>query len=112
MYSKELIRGTITPVILRLLYPDRKMYGYEICQKVKELTNQELIIKEGSLYPALHKLLDDGLISVDEVLIANRPRRYYQLTKEGKLEAEQKTNELSRFLKTMQLFVEKSSTIS
>ena len=112
MYSKELIRGTITPVILQLLYPDRKMYGYEICQKVKQLTNEEFIIKEGSLYPALYKLLDDGLIRMEEVMIANRPRRYYQLTSEGKLEAEQKTNEFSRFLKTMQLFIDNSSTIS
>lgn len=109
MYSKELVRGTLTPIILKLLYPDRKMYGYEICQKVKELTNEDLIIKEGSLYPALHKLMDDGLISVEEVLMGNRPRRYYQLTAEGKLEAEQKTSELNRFLKTMQLFLEKTT---
>jgi PadR family transcriptional regulator, regulatory protein PadR len=109
MYSKELIRGTITPIILKLLYPDRKMYGYEICQKVKELTNEELMIREGSLYPALHKLMDDGLIKVEEVMTSNRPRRYYQLTKEGKLEAAERTEEFSQFLKTMQLFLKKAT---
>ena len=109
MYSKELIRGTITPVILKLLYPDRKMYGYEICQKVKELTNEDLLIREGSLYPALHKLLDKGLIRVEEVMIGKRPRRYYQLTKEGKIEAGKRTQEFSQFLDTMQLFLKKAS---
>lgn len=110
MYSKELVRGTISPIVLKLLYPDKKMYGYEICQKVKEMTDDTLIIREGSLYPALHKLLDNGLISVEEVKIGNRPRRYYRLTKEGKLEAGKKTEELNQFLKTMQLFLKKSTT--
>jgi DNA-binding PadR family transcriptional regulator len=55
MYSKDLIRGTLTPIILRLLHPDGKMYGYEICQKVKQLTDGSLLIREGSLYPALHR---------------------------------------------------------
>jgi PadR family transcriptional regulator PadR len=109
MYSKELIRGTITPIILRLLHPDRKMYGYEICHKVKQLTNEDLLIREGSLYPALHRLMDDGLIQVEEVLMGNRPRRYYQLTKEGKLEAEKRTSEFTRFLHTMQLFMQKAA---
>lgn len=109
MYSKELIRGTINPIILKLLYPDKKMYGYEICQKVKKMTDEELVIREGSLYPALHKLMDNGLIRVEEVAIGNRLRRYYQLTKAGKLETETKTEEFSQFLKTMQLFMKKAT---
>ena len=108
MYSKELIRGMIQPIILKLLYPDHKMYGYEICQKVKELTNDDLLIREGSLYPALHKLLDNGLLQVEEVMLGKRPRRYYQLTPSGKTEAATKTEELSRFLQTMQLFLNSS----
>ncbi|MEM6843425.1 MAG: helix-turn-helix transcriptional regulator [Bacteroidota bacterium] len=108
MYSKELIRGMIQPIILKLLYPDHKMYGYEICQKVKELTNDDLLIREGSLYPALHKLLDNGLLRVEEVMLGKRPRRYYQLTPAGKTEAAAKTEELSRFLNTMQLFLNSS----
>ena len=109
MYSKELIRGTLTPIILRLLHPDGKMYGYEICQKVKQLTDGSLLIREGSLYPALHRLMDDGLIQVEEVMIGNRPRRYYQLTEEGRLEAGKRTAELGQFLQTMQLFMQKTT---
>jgi DNA-binding PadR family transcriptional regulator len=109
MYSKELIRGTLTPIILKLLHPDGKMYGYEICQKAKQLTDGNLLIREGSLYPALHRLMDDGLIRVEEVMMGNRPRRYYQLTEEGRLEAEKRTAEFSQFLQTMQLFMQKAT---
>lgn len=111
MYSKELIRGTLQPLVLKLLYPDNRMYGYEICQKVKELTNEDLMIKEGSLYPALHKLKDNGLIDVEEVMIGKRARRYYRLTESGKHEAKMKTEELSNFMKTIQLFL-KATTAS
>lgn len=109
MYSKELIRGTLTPIILQLLQPNRKMYGYEICRKVKELTNGDLLIREGSLYPVLHRLTDEGLIQVEEVMMGNRPRRYYQLTQEGQLGAETRTREFSQFLHTMQIFMQKAS---
>jgi DNA-binding PadR family transcriptional regulator len=109
MYSKELIRGTLTPVILQLLNPDRRMYGYEICQKVRQLTDDDLLIREGSLYPALHRLMDEGLIRVEEVMTGNRPRRYYQLTGEGQLEALRRTDEFTRFLHTMQLFMQKAA---
>lgn len=109
MYSKELIRGTLTPIILQLLHPDRKMYGYEICQKVKQLTNDDLLIREGSLYPALHRLMDEGLVQVEEVLIGNRTRRYYQLTPDGQLEAQKRTSEFTQFLHTMQLFMQKAT---
>jgi DNA-binding PadR family transcriptional regulator len=53
--------------------------------------------------------MDDGLIGVEEVMIGNRPRRYYQLTEEGRLEAEKRTAEFSQFLQTMQLFMQKAT---
>ena len=45
------------------------MYGYQIAQKVKELSGDKILIKEGSLYPALHKLHADGIIKVKTVNI-------------------------------------------
>jgi len=109
MYSKELIRGTIIPMILRLLYPGRKMYGYEICQRVKELTNEDILVREGSLYPALHKLLDEGLIKAEEITVDNRSRRYYQLTSAGKVVAEESNNEFDKYVKSMQLFLKRTT---
>ncbi len=101
MYSKELIRGTLKPIILKLLSEHGKMYGYEICQKVKELTNNEILIKEGSLYPALYKLKAEGLLQVESIEIDNRTRQYYSLTDKSYEIAKEQITEFSFFLLTM-----------
>lgn len=48
MYSKELLKGNISVIILKLLAENDKMYGYQIAQKVKELSENKILIKEGS----------------------------------------------------------------
>ncbi|QHT66699.1 PadR family transcriptional regulator [Rhodocytophaga rosea] len=101
MYSKELIRGTLKPIILKLLAEHGKMYGYEICQKVKELTDHEILIKEGSLYPALYKLKAEGLVEVEAIEVDHRVRQYYSLANKGKSIAVEEIKEFSLFLGTM-----------
>ena len=98
---KELLKGTIGPILLRLLDEHGKMYGYEITAKVKELTQGKIQMKEGSLYPALHKMEADGFIVSEEVFIGKRVRRYYHLTSPGKKEAKASVDELVDFLKTI-----------
>ena len=102
MYSKELLKGTLTTIILKLLSHNGKMYGYEITQKVKILSEDKIQIKEGSLYPALHKLKDDGLVRTDEEMIGNRVRKYYSLTEKGKISTTEKVDELNQFIATLQ----------
>ena len=60
MYSKELLKGTISAIILKLLSEQERMYGYEISLKVKELSDGKILLKDGSLYPALQKMTNDG----------------------------------------------------
>lgn len=84
MYSRELLKGILKPVILKLLSEHDKMYGYEIVQHVKERTEGKILIKEGSLYPTLHSLTKDGYLTTEAVLVGNRTRKYYSLTKKGK----------------------------
>lgn len=102
MESAELIKGTLTPIILKLLEENGKMYGYEITQKVKEITGGKILVKEGSLYPALHKLLKDGLVEVETVEIGNRPRKYYSLTPSGHEQKNRRFDELKEFVEIMQ----------
>ena len=102
MYSKELLKGTIDTIILNLLANNDIMYGYEISQRVKEQTDGKILLKDGSLYPALHKLLKQGLLGFEEQKIGKRVRKYYFLTTQGKLEKEQHLIELRDFIKTMQ----------
>ena len=77
------------------------MYGYEITQEVKRRTNGKILIREGSLYPALHKLLADEMVMTEEVLIGRRSRIYYKLTSKGQEQTVEQTTELIGFLDTV-----------
>lgn len=101
MNQKELLKGTLNTIILRLLAEKGRMYGYEISQCVKEMSDGKMQIKEGSLYPALHKLESDGHVTVEEVFIGKRVRRYYKLTEQGKSQVTAALNELRQFLDTI-----------
>ena len=105
MSNSKLYKGSLTTIILRLLSEHPKMYGYEITQKVKELTDGELKITEGALYPALHKLEADGLLDVEVQRVDNRLRKYYKLTEKGTKETASKLNELERYIETMQVLL-------
>lgn len=102
MHTKELIKGTLSTIILTLLRENGRMYGYEISREVKERTGGKILIKEGSLYPALHKLLEDGMISKEEVAIGKRKRIYYKLTSPGMETTEEQVNDLLSFFETIQ----------
>lgn len=105
MGNQKLYKGSLQTIILKLLGENDKMYGYEITQRVKELTKGELKITEGALYPALHKLEADGLLDVEVEKVDNRLRKYYKLTEQGTKETVNKLAEMQEFLKTMQHLV-------
>lgn len=101
--NSQLFKGSLTTIVLKLLSEQDKMYGYEITKKVKEISGDEVNITEGALYPALHKLEADGLVSVSIEMTGNRPRKYYKLTSNGKKEVKTKLAELKAFFQQMQL---------
>lgn len=101
MYPKDLLKGTLQPIILKLLEDNGRMYGYEITQKVKDLTAGKINITEGALYPTLHKLEADGVVKTEEEFIGKRVRKYYSLTHEGNSVAKQRVVEVSDFFATI-----------
>ena len=105
MGNQKLYKGSLQTIILKLLEEKDKMYGYEITQKVKEITKGELNITEGALYPALHKLEAEGLLDVEVAKVDNRLRKYYKLTENGTKETVSRLAEMEEFLKTMQTIV-------
>ena len=111
MYSKDLIKGTLQPIILMLLNEHKRMYGYEITQRVKELTEGKIEITEGALYPTLHKLKADQILSTETEYFGKRIRKYYSLTSSGSTVAVQKVSELSDFLTTMQIILKSKATV-
>ena len=105
MFSKELLKGTLKPIILKLLSENDKMYGYEIVQAVKQLTDEKIVIKEGSLYPLLHSLAKEGTLNTESVMMGKRVRKYYSLTETGKEATAHSLSELSDFLKTIEKLI-------
>jgi DNA-binding PadR family transcriptional regulator len=105
MYSKELLKGTLSAIILKLLSEQERMYGYEISQKVKELSNGKILLKDGSLYPALQKMTSDGLLSFKEEEVGGRIRKYYYITRQGRKEKALYVEELKDFMATLNKIV-------
>ncbi|WP_040252596.1 PadR family transcriptional regulator [Psychroserpens mesophilus] len=103
MYSKELTKGTLQPIILKLVNSREKMYGYEITQEVKKLTSGKIDISEGALYPILHRLEAKGILETEKVFIGKRVRKYYKVTKEGKQMVSDVTQEINDFIDTLQI---------
>ncbi len=88
MESNKIIKGSLRTVILQLLLNNGKMYGYEITRAVKEGSKGKTKITEAALYPTLHKLEEAEFLSVKEQTVDGRVRKYYQLTRKGRKEAD------------------------
>lgn len=106
MYSSELIKGTLKTIVLKLLKEQGKMYGYEITQRVKELTNDKIQITEGALYPTLHLLEKNGEVETETEFIGKRVRKYYTITPKGKITVDLKVNEFVDFVNTMKFLLD------
>lgn len=105
MNSKELLKGTLTVIILKLLSERDRMYGYEMYQQVKELSDGKILLKDGSLYPALQKMTNDGLLSFKEESVGGRTRKYYSITKKGLKEKTLYVDEFKDFINTLNKIV-------
>ena len=105
MSSNPMLKGTLQTIILKLMEDNSQMYGYEITQKVKEVTSGDIMLTEGALYPALHKLEADGLLETFTEIVDNRVRKYYRLTEQGGKEVNEKLNEAKVFIDQLQLLL-------
>ena len=76
-------KGTLPTLILEALVREPN-HGYRIAQQIKERSQGVLDFKEGTLYPALHKLENEGLVQSFEGMEKGRSRRYYRITKSGR----------------------------
>jgi PadR family transcriptional regulator PadR len=109
-FSKETLKGAIDPVVLNILQKNGESYGYELVQMIKEKTDGIFDLKEGTVYPLLYRLEDQGLIdSSFKSTTTSKPRRYYKITKSGEKLLKSKTDEYSSFIKAMKRALSLSS---
>ena len=102
MSTNPLLKGTLQTIILKLLEDHTELYGYEITQKVKEISAGDVMLTEGALYPALHKLEADGFLETFTQIVDNRVRKYYRLTEQGGKEVTSKLTEAQAFIDQLQ----------
>ena len=82
----ELMKGSSDSLLLCLM-EQQSMYGYQIIKELERRSQGYFKLKEGTLYPALHRLEKSGLVLGNwQVLPSGRQRRYYYLTEKGQFE--------------------------
>jgi PadR family transcriptional regulator PadR len=102
----ELLKGSLKSIVLKLLAENDRMYGYEITQKVEELTKGKIQLTYGALYPVLHKLEKEGSLITESQNVNNRMRIYYKLTPKGKSIAVEKIEELRDYIETLKILLQ------
>lgn len=81
----EIPPGTLYMLILKMLARHGKLHGYEISSSIQQVSDDILQVEEGSLYPALQRMLVKGWVTAEwGVTAGNRRARYYQLTAAGR----------------------------
>lgn len=106
--SYELITSSTDSLLLCLL-SENPMYGYQIIKELKDRSQGYFNFKEGTLYPALHRLENAGLIEGKwEMLSGGQQRKYYHITDKGLLSLVEKRDEWLGFLTAMNLIIQQS----
>lgn len=81
----EIPPGTLYMLILKTLMRSGEMHGYEIANSIQQISDDILQVEEGSLYPALQRMLLKGWVTAEwGVTAGNRRARYYRLTAMGR----------------------------
>ena len=84
-YARQMKKGVLDMLVLKLLENDTK-YGYQIIQEMKEKSGDTFGLKDGTLYPILYRLEDDGFVVSEwsEAEGKQEPRKYYRITDAGR----------------------------
>jgi transcriptional regulator len=83
--KNDILQGTLTLLVLQTLERQGPLHGYALCQHIQGASSELLRVEEGSLYPALHRMEQDGwLASTWETTEKGRQARFYQITRRGR----------------------------
>jgi len=85
MKKNDILQGTLALLVLKTLASGKSMHGYAITAHIQKVSAQLLRVEEGSLYPALHRMEQAGLVKAEwGVTDKNREARFYCLTAKGR----------------------------
>lgn len=101
--TPELLPGTLYMLVLRTLAAG-PLHGYAIAKRVREASRESIALEDGSLYPALNRMLVKGWLKAEwGVSETKRKARFYRLTAEGRNQLESETEEFNRMVRSIQL---------
>lgn len=93
----EIPPGTLDVLILKTLSRGRELHGFEIASEIQQISEDVLQVEEGSLYPALQRMLIKGWLTAEwGKTMENRRARYYRLTRAGRKELDQQLERYDR----------------
>jgi PadR family transcriptional regulator PadR len=102
MSRDELLPGTLTLLVLKTLARGGEMHGFEIARSIQQISQDVLQVEEGSLYPALQRMLIKGWVKAEWGATAeNRRARYYRLTAAGRKQLEVEQSQFERVMEAM-----------
>ncbi len=105
----EIPPGTLYMLILKTLSRGGKMHGYEIANHIQQISSDVLQVEEGSLYPALQRMLIKGWVEAQwGVTAGNRRARYYRLTALGQRQLDAELDQYRRVSVAIQAVLEAS----
>ena len=104
----DLVQGTLDLLILRVVALE-PMHGWAIAQRIRQMSNEQLRVGQSALYPALHKLEQQGWIQAEWALSENNRRaKYYKLTPAGRRALKSETAQWERLSAAIALVVKPS----
>jgi len=107
MHRDEIPPGTLYMLILRTLARGGEMHGYEIVSFIKRVSDGVLEVEEGSLYPALQRMLVKGWVTAQwGTTDGNRRARYYRLTAAGRKQLEAEVSQFERVMAAIARVIE------
>lgn len=95
--KNDILQGTLALLVLKTLSTQGRMHGYAITGHIQRVSNDLLRVEEGSLYPALHRMEEDGWIRAEWGVTDNgREARFYSLTAKGRKALEREEESWAR----------------
>ena len=96
--KNDILQGTLTLLVLKTLATSKRMHGYAITTHVQRVSADLLRVEEGSLYPALHRMEQQGWLKSEwGVTEKNREARFYSLTAQGRKQLALEEDSWARF---------------
>ena len=96
-HKNDILQGTLALLVLRTLEARPKLHGYALTSHIQSVSKDLLRVEEGSLYPALHRMEEEGWLRSEwGTTEKNRQARFYSLTAKGKKQLQQERESWER----------------